>query len=96
VDEGEAAADAIRAVLGPPVGADVIGEFSLPATMTELAAAIEHLAVQVEDQVENGWEAWAVVAGLAALAGETARRQLRRKARPAHARGGRWVDPHGL
>ena len=77
-------------------GADILNRFVPHHLLAELSQAVEELVVRVEEETGQGWDAWAVAAGLAAVAAELGRRQLRRpKARAALARWG-MGDRDGL
>jgi hypothetical protein len=56
-----------------------VNRFVPPEVLAEATRAVGQLAVRVEEEAGSGWETWAVAAGLAVLAGEVARRQLRRR-----------------
>jgi hypothetical protein len=71
------------AVESPPgvgaIGAAILNRFAPPDVLAQAAQAVEVLAVRLEEGSGEGWESWALAAGLAAAAGEVARRQFRRR-----------------
>jgi len=86
---------AVDAQLGfGAIEAGILNRFAPPEVLAEAAQAVELLAVRLEEEAAgSGWESWAAAAGLAVVAGEVARRQLRRRPTgrpvpPAWSRGG--------
>jgi hypothetical protein len=91
-------ADPAAAVPDAPVAADIIDALGPPPVMAEWeewVEAVESLAVWIEGEEAGGWESWLAAAGLAALAGEIARRQVRRTQRAHAASTGQDGEGHG-